>query len=195
MKRHQIKHVLLASCWAGHSEVHTSGLTSFLITDDSQAPRTPATAQRALQRNLKTTVASLEKMGVQVWVLQQVPLQTRNPIHTLVEAIKTGSTEIPRGVALSEHRERQKNVNRILSYIHSENYHLLDPTDYFYKGSKNANIGIIGERNMSYYRDLNHVTFAGSESILRPLLDTMFQTMAPPNSRVNIAMEPASDLR
>ena len=195
VKRHQIKHVLLASRWAGNIEVHTSGLTSFLITDDSRAPRTPATAQRTLQRNLKTTVASLEQMGVQVWVLQQVPLQTRNPVHALVAAIKTGSTEIPRGVALSEHRERQKNVNRILSSIHSENYHLLDPTDYFYNGSENANIGIIGERNVSYYRDLHHVTFAGSESILRPLLDTMFQTMAPPNSRVNIAMEPASNLR
>jgi hypothetical protein len=195
LKRHQIKHVLLASRWAGNIEVHTSGLTSFLITDDAQAPRTPATAQQALQRNLRTTVARLEKMGVQVWVLQQVPLQTRDPIHRLVAAIKTRATEVPRGVALSEHRERQKNVNRILSSIHSENYHLLDPTDYFYNGSENANIGSIGERNVSYYRDVHHVTIAGSESLLRPLLDTMFQTMAPPNSRVNIAMEPAIDVR
>jgi len=195
LKRHQIKTVLLASRWAGNIEVHTSGLTSFLITDDPRAPRTPATAQQVLQRNLKTTVTKLEQMGVQVWVLQQVPLQTSNPIHTLVTAIKIGSTEVPRGVALSQHRERQKNVNRILGSIESENYHLLDPTDYFYDGSENANIGSIGERNVSYFRDSNHVTFAGSEAILRPLLDTMFQTMVPPKSRVNIAIEPAIDVR
>ena len=105
------------------------------------------------------------------------------------------STEVPRGVALSEHRERQKNVNRILSSIHSDNYHLLDPTDYFYDGSENSNIGSIGELNVAYYRDLHHVTFAGSEAILRPLLNTMFQTMVPPNSQVNIALEPAIDVR
>jgi len=195
LKRHQIKHVLLAGFWAGNIEVHPSGLTSFLITDDPRAPRTPATAQQTLQRNLKTTVARLEQMGVQVWVLQQVPLQTHDPIHTLVAAIKMRSTEVPRGVALSEHRERQKNVNRILSSIHSDNYHLLDPTDYFYDGSENSNIGSIGELNVAYYRDLHHVTFAGSEAILRPLLNTMFQTMVPPNSQVNIALEPAIDVR
>jgi peptidoglycan/LPS O-acetylase OafA/YrhL len=195
LRRHQIKTVLLASRWAGNIEVHTSGLTSFLITDDPRAPRTPATAQRVLQRNLKTTVAKLEQMGVQVWVLQQVPLQTSNPIHTLVTAIKMGSTEVPRGVALSQHRERQKNVNRILGSIESENYHLLDPTDYFYDDSETANIGSIGEQNVAYYRDVHHVTFAGSEAILRPLLDTMFQTLVPPKSRVNIAIEPAIDVR
>jgi peptidoglycan/LPS O-acetylase OafA/YrhL len=195
VQRHQIKHVLLASRWAGNIEVHTSGLTSFLITDDSQAPRTPATAQRALHRNLATTVAKLEQLGVQVWVLQQVPLQTRDPIHTLVTAIKTRATEVPRGVALSEHQDRQKNVNRILSSIHSDNYHLLDPTDYFYNGLEHANIGSIGELNVSYYRDIHHVTLAGSESILRPLLDTMFQAMVSPNSPVNIAIEPASNVR
>ena len=195
VKRHQIQHVLLASRWAGNIEIHPSGLTSFLITDDIRAPRTPATAQKALQRNLRTTVARLEQMGVQVWVLQQVPLQTRNPIHTLVSAINTGSTEVPRGVTLSTHRERQKNVNRILSSIHAKNYHLLDPTEYFYDDLETAIIGIIGERNVSYYRDSHHVTFAGSESLLRPLLDTMFQTMTPHNSRVDIAVEPAIDVR
>ena len=66
---------------------------------------------------------------------------------------------------------------------------------YFYDDSKTANIGSIGERNVSYFRDSNHVTFAGSEAILRPLLDTMFQTMVPPKSRVNIAIEPAIDVR
>ena len=195
VKRHQIQHVLLASRWAGNIEVHPSGLTSFLITDDIRAPRTPATAQQALQRNLKTTVARLEQLGVQVWVLQQVPLQTQNPIHTLVSAINTGATEVPRGVTLSTHRERQKNVNRILSSIDAKNYHLLDPTDYFYDGWETANIGIIGEHNVSYYRDSHHVTFAGSESLLRPLLDRMFQTMTSRNSRAEIAVEQDFDLR
>ena len=110
-------------------------------------------------------------------------------------AIKTRATEVPRGVALSEHQDRQKNVNRILSSIHSDNYHLLDPTDYFYNGLEHANIGSIGELNVSYYRDIHHVTLAGSESILRPLLDTMFQAMVSPNSPVNIAIEPASNVR
>jgi hypothetical protein len=96
---------------------------------------------------------------------------------------------------LSEHRERQKNVNRILGSIESENYHLLDPTDYFYDDSETTNIGSIGEQNVAYYRDVHHVTFAGSEAILRPLLDTMFQTLVPPNSQVNIALEPAIDVR
>mgnify|MGYP005643234349 FL=1 len=185
----------LASRWAGNIEVHTSGLTSFLITDDPRSPRTPATAQQAFQRNLRTSIAKLKQLGVQVWVMQQVPLQTHDPIHKLVAGIKIQATEIPRGVALSEHRERQKNVNRILSSIHSGNYHLLDPTDYFYDGSENANIGSIGELNVSYYRDLNHITFAGSESILRPLLDTMFQAISSPNSPVNIAIEPTIDVR
>jgi len=195
VRRHQIKYVLLASRWAGNIEVHTSGLTSFLITDDPRAPRTPATAQQAFQRNLKTTIAKLKQLGVQVWVMQQVPLQTRDPIHKLVAGIKMQATEIPRGVALSEHRARQRNVNRILSSIESEDYHILDPTDYFYEGSQNANIGRIGKRNVSYYRDVHHVTFAGSESILRPLLDTMFQAMTSPNSRVNIAIDPATTIR
>jgi hypothetical protein len=82
-----------------------------------------------------------------------------------------------------------------LSSIHAKNYHLLDPTEYFYDDLETAIIGIIGERNVSYYRDSHHVSFAGSESLLRPLLDTMFQTMTPHNSRVDIAVEPAIDVR
>jgi len=184
IRRHKIKHVLLACRWAGNIEVHASGLRSFLLTDEQTTEQSPANARMVFQRNLGVTLHELKRLDVHVWILKQVPLQSTDPIHRLVKAIKNNQSTIPRGVSLTDHQQHQQRVNQILHSFQSDHVQLLDPTLLFYPDSEYSRIG---HKNTSYYRDFNHVTIAGSESLLRPLLEPLFQTMADQHRKVDVA--------
>jgi hypothetical protein len=175
VRRNQIPNVILIARWAAYVEKRPSGLDDALIKDRDSTEHSRADSRRVLERGLERTIAALHELGARVWLMKQVPRQREDPIRKLVDAARRGEERVPTGVTREQHAQRQYHANRILEGLDADAVSVLDPADSFFDASDRSRIGSF---EAAYYSDDHHVSAAGAEHLLRPLLAPVFEQIA-----------------
>ena len=174
IRRQKITHVIMAARWSDNIEGNATGLNKFLITDDQTSEISKASAQQAFQRNLINTLRQLNKLGIRVWLMEQIPLQQHDPIYEIVTALRTNQPT-PLGVSEKKHAERQINVRRILRNLKLSNVTVFDPAPTIFTHDGYSRLI---EDNTLFYINHDHLSHAGAERFIRPLLEPIFKEMA-----------------
>ena len=174
--RHEITHVIMAARWSDNIEGHASGLNKFLITDDQTPEVNKESARQVFQRNLLGTLQKLNDLGIRVWLMEQVPLQHHDPIYEVVTALRTESP-LPRGVSEHLHADRQKHVRSIFDYLRDSNLSnvtIFDPAPAIFTHDGHARYM---EDDTLFYVDHDHLSHAGAQRFIGPLLEPFFHEM------------------
>jgi hypothetical protein len=176
IREHRIPNVVLVARWAVNVEGRTDGKTDSLIANVESNEVSPLMAQRALEAGLTRTLDELESLGVKVFIVKQVPEQSYfSPQRTLVRSAYLGG-EPPKGVAISEHDARQSSANEIITACAQgrDFVRLVDPKESCFDTN---GYSLLGNEHGSFYRDADHLSDFGADSLLRPLLDSVFTEM------------------
>lgn len=174
IKKQQIKSVILAARWAVYPQVSGNRKTPSLV-DPSNTALSP---QEAFSLRLPETVARLNKLGVHVWILKQVPLQEKHAPLIMANSKRFGHDSSEGGIPLADHKERQKFVNSVIDSLPPAQVTILDPTDIFLSEKGICRFSIDGQ---PLYRDSDHLSRYGALKIA-PLFAPCFEEATPVNS-------------
>ena len=123
---------------------------------------------------INNTVNELRAMGVRVWILNQVPEQSRNPNILLMRASLNGMP-LPTGITRNEDQDKRGKINSILDSMSNDNVTLLNPLPYCFNRQNESRLGDSGG---SYYWDDDHLSVYGTHVLLRDLFKPVFQDIA-----------------
>ena len=174
IRTRHVKNVFLVSRWAFNIEGRADGRTDFLIADSTSHEVSREEARQVMRRGLKRTLRQLRNLEVKVWIMKQVPLQSGDPRKSLCLAEIFGET-VPVGVSWEAHSSRQANVHELFASLPTEDVTLLDPAPFCFDDSGNSRIG---DRDGSYYKDDDHLTDYGAETLLSDLLSPVFTELS-----------------
>jgi hypothetical protein len=170
---HRVPNVFLASRWAVNVLGRPNGTMDTLIVDNASTAAIPPESQDAFSRSLQKTISSLDGAGSRVWIIGQTPTQYENPPTKLFyAALHEG--EVPHGVSLQQHLNRQSTVFDAIQKLDGR-FTFLDPTPYCFDESGRSRIG---DHSKSYYCDDNHLTTYGARALLKDLLEPAFAEIA-----------------
>lgn len=170
IKQYHIKSVLLASRWDMYARGWEIG--SEEVTREPVIEYNGMLGMEALQQGLPATRAAMRKLGVQPWVMRQVPPQL---------------TDVPTALATAEYFGRDRMVLRreaqpirdwhapVVAVLEAgDARHVLDPMPFFCpEGAKFCEIEKDGE---SLYSDNDHLSIYGSR-YLAPVFEPFFKSM------------------
>jgi peptidoglycan/LPS O-acetylase OafA/YrhL len=171
----QVPNVILVGRWALNVEGELNGSSSPLLAETGQRKTDRETALAAMELGFHKTLDELEAAGAKVWILTQAPLQHTYPQRLLVRSL-VFDTEIPTGVSIEEHQARQAAANAIIDrqVAGRDNVTVIDISPAFFNAEGQS---LIGDETGSFYRDDDHVSIYGADLLIRPTLDTVFETM------------------
>jgi peptidoglycan/LPS O-acetylase OafA/YrhL len=145
IKTRQVRNVILAGRW----EAHFSGNHG-------------AEKEQALYQ----TVASLRDLGVHVWILDQVPLQTNDPNVVMFRSAWLGR-EFPRGVSLEEHDRLHAKTKTVFANLAAQGATLLTARTYCFDHFGRSRLG---DNDGCFYWDDDHLSPYGAEVLISPVL-------------------------
>lgn len=172
-----IRDVMLVGRWTVNVAGRPDGRVDSLITDSSDAEPTPASAHAAFERGMHRTIKRLTEIGVRVWIVRQVPLQSHDVPRTLAASMILGRQPADRGVTRAAHLAHRASVDRIFDGLAGPSVAVLDPDPYLFD---EADRSILIEDGRALYLDENHLSAYGAQR-LRPMLDPLFEKNAPPS--------------
>ena len=145
--------------------------SSQLLFDPKDRSKTP---KEAFKESFNEMIDTLTQMGVQVWVMKDVPLQKIEVAKVFATAMRFHLSTEGMGVSLSNHRRSQSFPNSVIDSVKNENVHILDPLPYFLTKDNRCSVG---EDYKPYYKDRDHVCVYGAYR-LKPLFEPLFKKMA-----------------
>jgi peptidoglycan/LPS O-acetylase OafA/YrhL len=177
------KVVILVGRWVarceGYNEVEMVGepeshrYTTMVVDSMIPAP-TFAESSTALIRQLQKMNEHLVKNGIELLLVQQVPESTVGRIAArfyLKERFPRFS-DLPQFTTTREdHRKRQARTMKTLADLSKEDITIVDPTNQFFKESNALQV----YANRSFYRDDDHLTWAGSLHYLEPVFEKIMR--------------------
>jgi peptidoglycan/LPS O-acetylase OafA/YrhL len=169
IKKEKIDRVLLAGRWAYYYSGKGDGTMNGLIIGEDETEASFAGAARAMRESLNATVSALEALGVEIFLLEQVPDQRFDVPRELADRVWRGMPVDELGIDRATHDELQRPIQEIFESF-GNRVSLIDPADYFFEGQVRMRLIHDGQ---SLYIDEDHVSDAGAEQ-LRPLLQRAF---------------------
>ena len=160
-----IQHVVLVSKWNAY-HLKKEHLINLDYPDEIN--------QRAFEICFKQTVERLIEVGVNIWIVRQVPHQKQDPPRILANAVRYKNKILPSGITIQEHTRIQSTANNVIDRLKQPGVHILDPTPYFFqKGDEKCILSIGG---MSLYRDFDHLSPEGA-IMLAPIFKPIFNNL------------------
>ena len=174
---HGVKKVLLVGRWS----LYTSGSygqpkDGYFLVEDDPTRWNEALSRRAFERGLNRTLAAYRAAGAEVAVLLQVPQQEVAPpkLYARFEGLYGPLTQDHKRSLLEQSsilRTRHADLQAlsretILSAAQAHGAQVMDPDPLFCDADRCA----IGELDLSFYSDQNHLSASGVRR-LKPLLD------------------------
>lgn len=173
IKERGITRVLLAGYWTTYFPSRAEPLLSRLLDPYSGAHDlaggNAAQNERAFSAALGRTLHTLESLGVEVWILRQVPDQNVLVPLALSRAAARGQEYEDLGVTSAEYRRKQARVD-LLFDMYGSSAHLVDPAELLCS----SGICRCSAGGQALYIDANHLSPTGA-GLLKPLLEGMFR--------------------
>lgn len=181
VKANQIKKVFLIGRWSVYTDGGYDGTEATWIGVTKDGKKEMASSRKAFEAGLKQTVAAYASIGVQLYLVEQVPQQTmgvkdlyykiyasNNPVDQkkLSENIRNLS------VSKQQHLQLQSFVSPLFKQqAQAGLLNLINVDDIFCDNEK----CLIGNDKHSYYFDNNHLTSAGGRMVVDGLVKYMQQ--------------------
>jgi peptidoglycan/LPS O-acetylase OafA/YrhL len=172
IRRLGIERVLLVAFWSTYiperRDSYLERLVDIYTTPDDLATGNESRDIQNFSVGIRRTIKALKDLGIEVWILRQIPAQKGFVPMMLARAAIRGKDISDVGISLSEHRRSQDRIDLIFSGLENS-VTLVDPAVALCKA------GWCSSSNYfeSYYRDSNHLTQLGA-SLLRPQLGAIF---------------------
>jgi len=168
----KVPNVILVGRWAANIDGRLDGNLETLIVDRQSKRISVDESKQALRRGFQRTLTALKNAGVKIWVMKQVPLQDGAPHKRLARWALFDGKNLPKGVSVEAHKQRQQNVTEILSDPILKFDMVLDPADFCFDGNGRSKIT---NGTQSYYWDNDHLSAYGGEDLLQPLFEPVFR--------------------
>ncbi len=184
IRQQRVKNVILVGRWAVNIEGRPNGKNDSLIAEHDAQSTNKLVARAALDAGLERTLRELHALGVKVWIMEQVPLQTFSPQRAIVRSVFLGS-ELPQGVSLETHDQRQHHVHDIITRQAANGYgaQVIDPRTTCFDAQGRS---LLGNRNGTFYRDDDHLSDLGANVLLRPILTPVFDELVRSKSQAPV---------
>ena len=152
IQQQKIKNVIIVASWR-------DTLTVRLGKEPKYKPET-------FQQALHYSIDQLSDLGINVWVMEQIPTQQMDISRVLINA-KQQALPIPFGITKQQYDENQKTAHLAFErYLDHPNVSILNVAPFCFVDGKS----VIGNRSETYYADQNHLSKAGAETIVQPVL-------------------------
>ena len=172
VKKRGIKKVILTARWTKYC-VQDPDSTDITLTD-RQGTKEPA--DLVFERALTETLTLLKELGIDVWIIRQVPYQKRNPIDLLFHAHRLGRDFDSLGISRSEGLNHHQTANDIFDRVPNDQATVLDPFPLFILENDRTKIHDDG---LSLYSDEDHLTAQGA-LFVRPIFEMIFKELKKP---------------
>lgn len=168
VKANQIKKVFLIGRWSVYTDGGYGGTEATWIGLSKDGKKDKAASRIAFEAGLKQTVEAYASIGVQLYIVEQVPQQTLNvkdlyykiyPINIYANDLQNVSERIyALSVSKQQHLQLQSFVSALFKqHAEAGQLNLVNFDDIFCGDDK----CLIGTDKHSYYFDNNHLTTAG----------------------------------
>lgn len=177
IERNQVKNVLLVARWTVYMEGMAEEVKwqDSLLVDHLNSMRTKESAQVVFQRGLARTIESLQRSGVQVFVLKQIPYQSSRPDQLCLRQRFWGG-DLPKGITAMEHRQLQHRADAVFEACgNGLNFHCIDPVNSFFD---ECNVSKIGDGMGCFYVDDDHLSDYGAEVLLSSTMEPVFKALS-----------------
>jgi hypothetical protein len=172
IRRIGIDRVVLVAFWSAYIPKHSASYVERLLdtytSSDAIATGDESRDIPNFSTGMRRTVKALEELGIEIWILRQIPSQKGFVPMMLARAAIRGKNVSDVGVSLSEHRLSQDRIDPIFSGL-GDLVSLIDPALVLCKSGWCSSSNYF----QSYYRDSDHLTRLGA-SLLRPQLGAIF---------------------
>ena len=162
IREKRIEHVILVARWEAYQK--RSIALRYL--------NKPAlTGLEAYRQAFAHTAQKLSSIGINTWIMLQVPDQKNDPPTLLANAVRYRGNLDVKGISKANSVEQFIFVNSVIDEISKlPKLTVLDPSPYFFQNTKYSILSMDGE---CLYRDDDHVSHAGAQ-LLKPLFEPIF---------------------
>lgn len=152
IRQQQIKNVIIVSRWR-------SNLTPRLGKESNYQSET-------FRQAFHFTMEQLARLGINVWVMRQIPDQQLDISRALINA-KKQVQPVPFGVTQQQYDENQRDITIAFDKYQDHPYiKILDVAPFCFLAGKSR----IGNKSATYYADQIHLSQVGAEVIAKPVL-------------------------
>lgn len=164
--------VFLSARWTYYTEgEYNKSNIQYLTLDHGNKVNDRNSSINALKQGLEATLKAYNENGIEVILMLQAPMQLDNPDNIFYRSLLNGevSEELlaANSVSLETHSNFQKTTNSLILEVTNKftNVTVLSPSSYMcLNGSC-----LVGNKNISYYFDDDHLSIEGSYSLMKPI--------------------------
>ncbi|MCL2590349.1 MAG: acyltransferase [Betaproteobacteria bacterium] len=179
VQKNNIKKVILISRWSLYTDGNYNGVMGgyFLVSNNSSHSKT--ISRKVLEEGLRKTIQAYKSLGVEVYILLQIPQQEINSKTLYIKLIQFNSNKDENissilnkaSINFDRHLSLQEYNRRIINNIaKNEGAIVLNPDPFFC----DAHSCSIGNAQISFYKDADHVNTAGAVKLV-PLFTELFE--------------------
>jgi peptidoglycan/LPS O-acetylase OafA/YrhL len=168
VKTNQIKKVFLIGRWSAYTDGGYDGAVATWIGLTKEGKKEKASSRIAFKTGLKKTVAAYASIGVQLYIVEQVPQQMLN-VKDLYYKIYANDLKKVTGsiyelsVSKQQHLQLQAFVSPLFKqHVQAGQFNLVNFDDIFCDAEK----CLFGTDKHSYYFDDNHLTTEGGRMVV-----------------------------
>jgi len=172
-KRNRVRNILLVARW---ENVLGWQSTSDLKRRSFKELGRPEQGTKTLRAGLQASVEAWKSVPAKVQLMLQVPFQEGAEPNKRIALASWLGLPPPEGVPLEIHRRRQAFVNEAIEQQSFSDVTILDPTPLCF--SRSGLSRICDEQGRSLYKDDDHLSPLGVDTLLRSILDPVFAGIA-----------------
>ena len=152
IRQQQIKNVIIVSRWRSNLK--------------PQLGKEPNYQSETFRQAFHFSMEQLARLGINVWVMRQIPDQQLDISRALINA-KKQAQPVPSGVTQQQYDENQRDVTIAFDTYQDHPYiKILDVAPFCFLSGKS----LIGNESATYYADQIHLSQVGAEVIAKPVL-------------------------
>lgn len=164
VKGSRIRKVFLVSRWTYYTDGGYDGLEWSYIGLSKNSIRSKELSREAFERGLKNTVEAYSNIGVQLYIVAQVPQQIFDPKNVYYKIYTEDSKKLNKGirklsVPVHQHQQLQFYVGSLFEKYQQSSRIKLVVLDKIFCDDR---VCLLGNEDKSYYYDIDHLSSAGS---------------------------------
>jgi len=172
--KNNIKKVFLTSRWTLYTDGNYDGSDMFFLGVDVGDEKTKSTSRMAFEQAFDRTVKAYQAIGVEVYVLAQVPQQTIDVKHLYTKLSLFSAPSFDKGSFINKMSVKQEEHELLQSYTRSffakyenkKDIHLIVLDDAFCHAGK----CLMGKSDQVFYVDTNHLSNIGAVLVADELI-------------------------